>query len=395
MFKKFFAFAILAFSVTSTESLCDESSSIPNFSVTSTSRARIYDADIPIILPCSNGDFELSFTAQSNSALFIAFADAKGLYGPNNIIEAFIDENRRNYSIKEGIVSNIMTQPLYTTNSAVSRNYIVRYASGTITILVNNAVVATANTNGYEIDRLYLAPYVNRANFSRISLVCKSFVACPIPPPTSTVSPTPSPTPTPQVYLYDFENGSGIRDLIIEYCPRNAVVTNGALEMRIDATCGTDLIYNRKIVTGKYETKLKVAKGPGVVTAIDFYGASKDEINLEIAGSSPFNIYTMYFAKGVGIDKSPTVVVSDVDLSLDYHIYAVEILTDAINWYLDGNIVRTLQKTDPNTFPALAGDKVVFGVWSTSRFGNAIGQPNYTAGPKVAYMKWIKFTHYT
>ncbi|OLY79250.1 putative glycosidase CRH1 [Smittium mucronatum] len=165
--------------------------------------------------------------------------------------------------------------------------------------------------------------------------------------------------------------------------------------MRIDSRCGTDLIYQRKIVTGKYEAKLKIAKGPGVVTAIDFYGQRKDEINIEFLGNSPKSFLSMYFSKGVAIDKAPTSISSNVDLSLDYHIYSVEILTDSINWYLDGKIVRTLKKANSNTFPSLAGDKVIFGVWSYSRFGAAVGKPDYSAGPKVAYMKWIKFTHYT
>ncbi|OLY84924.1 putative glycosidase crf2 [Smittium mucronatum] len=363
----------------------------------------------------------------------------------------------------------------------IFENYVVKYFGGIITIFVENKEVVSLPSSGYNINRLYLAPYVNRANFSKIHLSCKGVDECPASSisengsseyksselesseyksskdeysefdsskldssehesseyesfengssksyssenlsseyeysenessehefsehrssltlrSTSTTSLIQTPTPTPRVYLYDFENGSGIRDLIIEYCPKNAVISNGALEMRVDSSCSTDLIYNRRITTGKYETKLKIAKGPGVVTAIDYYGSSKDEINLELPGSSSSNITTMYFAKGVQIDKSPTVITADVDLSLDYHIYSVEILTDAINWYLDGKIIRTLKKTNPNTFPSLAGDKVIFGVWSYSRFGLNIGKPNYLSGPKVAYMKWIKFTHYT
>ncbi|OLY81731.1 hypothetical protein AYI68_g4159 [Smittium mucronatum] len=126
MFRKIFAFAIYAIfanPVYSSDDLCTSVRYFDNFSVTSSSTSRAYDISNPIVLPCPNADFELTFTAESKSALFIAFSDNKGLNNQSGITEAFLDDISNNYEVKEGALANIITQDIHNTSYPVSRNY--------------------------------------------------------------------------------------------------------------------------------------------------------------------------------------------------------------------------------------------------------------------------------
>ncbi|OMJ11571.1 putative glycosidase crf1 [Smittium culicis] len=198
------------------------------------------------------------------------------------------------------------------------------------------------------------------------------------------------------VYTVDFAARTGLNDITISRCSKNANYTTGFLDMQIDATCGLEFYYKYKITTGKIEALMKVPTGDGVVTGISMYGQNGDEIDIEIQGSNTKQMVDNYYYKGTAglTAANPIVAPNSADLSADFHIYGIELLTNSINWYLDGVLVQTISKTDATTYPTLAGDFPMIGLYTTSRFGGAVGTPDYTAGPKHAYIKWAKFTHY-
>ncbi|OLY79168.1 Extracellular glycosidase CRH11 [Smittium mucronatum] len=232
----------------------------------------------------------------------------------------------------------------------------------------------------------------------------------PTSPPQSTVTTTssievvPSSTQGPivdpkegNVDFYNFQAGSSLGDLVVEYCPQNAVISNNQLDMILSPQCGTNIVYNKPMKTGKVEASLRMAPGSGAVTALSFFGANLDEIDVEFVGRDPITWQSMYFVRGLAVDKLAGFHSASDGTPLDsnFHTYGVELLDNAINWYFDGNIVRTLQKTSDATFPSQAGDSVKFGVWN----GGAVspdwaGYTDFSTGNKVASMKWIKFTHY-
>ncbi|OMJ10825.1 putative glycosidase crf1 [Smittium culicis] len=198
------------------------------------------------------------------------------------------------------------------------------------------------------------------------------------------------------VYTVDFAARTGLNDITVSRCSKNANYTTGFLDMQIDATCGLEFYYKYKITTGKIEALMKVPTGNGVVTGISMYGQNGDEIDIEVQGSNTKQMMDMYYYKGTAglTAANPIVAPNSVDLSADFHTYGIELLTNSINWYLDGVLVQTVSKTDAAKYPTLAGDFPMIGLYTTSRFGSDVGTPDYTGGPKHAYIKWAKFTHY-
>ncbi|OMJ07348.1 putative glycosidase crf1, partial [Smittium culicis] len=198
------------------------------------------------------------------------------------------------------------------------------------------------------------------------------------------------------VYTVDFAARTGLNDITVSRCSKNANYTTGFLDMQIDATCGLEFYYKYKIVTGKIEAHMKVPTGDGVVTGISMYGQNGDEIDIEIQGKNTKQMVDMYYYKGTAglTPPNPIVAPNSIDLSADFHTYGIELLTNSISWYLDGVLVQTVSKTDAALYPTLAGDFPMIGLYTTSRFGDDVGTPDYTAGPKHAYIKWAKFTHY-
>ncbi|OLY81817.1 Extracellular glycosidase CRH11 [Smittium mucronatum] len=208
------------------------------------------------------------------------------------------------------------------------------------------------------------------------------------------------PTDIPNnVDFYDFQKGSDLEDFYIEYCPQNAVLANGNLELILTPECGTNIIYIRPMKTGKFETVLKMAAGPGAVTALNFRGYNKDEIDIEFVGKDNYTWQSMYFYQGNGTDikggfhSTPG---TPLDLTADYHNYGLELLDDTINWYFDGTIVRTVHKTSNATFPSQAGDMIYFGIWNGGINSSGwAGDTDFSTGNKIAYMRSLKITHYS
>ncbi|OMJ17062.1 Extracellular glycosidase CRH11 [Smittium culicis] len=218
----------------------------------------------------------------------------------------------------------------------------------------------------------------------------------------SSQAPSTSNVPIQGVDFYDFANGSGLNDIVIDSCPQNAVIKDGSLQMTLDSVCGPIFSYRKKIVTGRVDIVIKMAPESGVVTAMNFLGNNLDEIDVEYVGVDPNRWQSMYFVRGQRVDQlaqfhnavTPRGV--GANLSAFFHSYSIEILENSINWYMNGSIVRTLVKTSADTFPSGAGDQFKFGVWNGGEIATIWAGPiDFSTGPKTAYMQSLKITHYT
>ncbi|OMJ15566.1 Extracellular glycosidase CRH11 [Smittium culicis] len=215
-------------------------------------------------------------------------------------------------------------------------------------------------------------------------------------------APSTSNVPIQGVDFYDFANGSGLNDIVIDSCPQNAVVKDGSLQMTLDSVCGPIFSYRKKVVTGRVDIVIKMAPESGVVTAMNFLGNNLDEIDVEYVGVDPNRWQSMYFVRGQRVDQlaqfhnAVTPGGVGANLSTSFHSYSIEILENSINWYMDGSIVRTLVKTSADTFPSGAGDQFKFGVWNGGEIATTWAGPiDFSTGPKTAYMQSLKITHYT
>ncbi|OMJ12734.1 Extracellular glycosidase CRH11 [Smittium culicis] len=218
----------------------------------------------------------------------------------------------------------------------------------------------------------------------------------------SSLAPTTTGVPVKSVDFYDFANGSDLKDIIIDFCPQNAVIKDGSLQMTLDSVCGPIFSYRKKVVTGRVDIVIKMAPDSGAVTAMNFLGSNLDEIDIEYVGIDPNRWQSMYFVRGQRVDQlaqfhnafTPRGV--GANLSAFFHSYSIEILENSINWYMNGDLLRTLSKTSDNTFPSGAGDQFKFGVWNGGGIATSWAGPiDFSNGPKTAYMQSLKITHYS
>lgn len=137
---------------------------------------------------------------------------------------------------------------------------------------------------------------------------------------------------------------------------------------------------------GKFETRLKAAKGDGLVSSFFIYlDSPHDEIDIEILGNNTTKIQLNYYTNGVGGHEQ--LINLGFDASEDYHTYAFEWTQSSIRWYVDGSLVGSAT----NDIPTHAG-KIMMNHWATTSAGWA-GDFNNTIGslPTRAYYDWVKY----
>jgi len=151
------------------------------------------------------------------------------------------------------------------------------------------------------------------------------------------------------------------------YDPSLSTVANGVLAMKVDRRSNGwygDNIDTRTTFSQKYgyfEARIKVPKGPGLWPAFWTYGApngSAAEIDtMEICanplgtngGNDAHELHnTVHWAGGA----TTTGRYYTVDLSLAYHVYAVDWRANAIRFYLDGVLTWTF--SDTSRIPTVA-----------------------------------------
>lgn len=146
-------------------------------------------------------------------------------------------------------------------------------------------------------------------------------------------------------------NGNGI--MSINLIKSNTVLANGKTftSARINSQNKRDFTY------GRMEARLKIPSGKGLWPAFwmmptqNTYGnwPSSGELDImEILGDNPQRTFsTLHFGKPSPYTQLQGIF-NSVDLSKDFHVYAVERDPQEIRWYLDDVKVFTARDTDTN-----------------------------------------------
>lgn len=110
---------------------------------------------------------------------------------------------------------------------------------------------------------------------------------------------------------------------------------------------GTLFANNHYIWYGKISGKIKSSRGKGVVTAFILLSDVKDEIDYEWVGADLTAVQTNYYWQGV-LDwhNSANASVSDHDTFDNWHTYEIDWQPDQTQWIIDGQVMRTLKKSD-------------------------------------------------
>jgi len=101
---------------------------------------------------------------------------------------------------------------------------------------------------------------------------------------------------------------------------------------------------------GRSEVHMKAARGQGVISSIVWGSDTLDEVDWEFKGGEETTVFSNYFGKGN--EKEPNLRGQDHQLPsgtiFDLHNYTSVWTKDKLEWYIDGNLVRTLLPKDAN-----------------------------------------------
>jgi hypothetical protein len=158
------------------------------------------------------------------------------------------------------------------------------------------------------------------------------------------------------------------------------------------------------IFFGRVEVHMQAAPGQGVISSIVLESDDLDEVDWEFMGGNTTHVETNYFGKGneTSYDRA---IYYPVDRPLEtFHNYTVHWTSDAIEWWIDDELVRTLLYEDANggyNFPQTPMN-VRLGIWAGGDPGNpngtiewAGGITDFTQAPFTMYVKNVSISDFS
>ncbi|KAI1328659.1 glycoside hydrolase family 16 protein [Xylariaceae sp. FL0255] len=114
----------------------------------------------------------------------------------------------------------------------------------------------------------------------------------------------------------------------------------GTFEISAEGQAPT-LISDFYFLWGRTEVLFKAAQGQGVISSIVWGSDTLDEVDLEFKGSNNSYVFTNYYRNGV--DDATTGGSHPINGDIhDLHNYTTTWDQDALSWYFDGTLLRTL-----------------------------------------------------
>ncbi|KAL6943203.1 hypothetical protein ACO0RG_002192 [Hanseniaspora osmophila] len=159
---------------------------------------------------------------------------------------------------------------------------------------------------------------------------------------------------------------------------------------------------NFYIMYGRMELVMQAAPGQGIVSTVYLQSDDLDEIDWEWLGTDSTQVQTNFYSKGnvTTYDRGQYNTV-DGDPTSGYHNYTVDWTTAEINWYIDGQVVRTLANTTSDGYPQTPM-AVYLGVWAGGDPSNAEGTiewaggaTDYTKAPFTMNVKSLRIADYS
>ncbi|GAM82201.1 hypothetical protein ANO11243_001800 [Dothideomycetidae sp. 11243] len=150
-------------------------------------------------------------------------------------------------------------------------------------------------------------------------------------------------------------------------------------------TVGTLLSSTHYVWYGKISAQMTTSQGQGVVTAFIMMSDMKDEIDFEFVGVDLEHAQSNYYFQGI------TNYGNEMNLSVsntvqNTHTYEIDWSPDQLTWSIDGNVLRTLKKSDTyNTtdnqyhYPQTPS-RVQLSLWPAGLASNGQGTIDWSGG---------------
>lgn len=193
------------------------------------------------------------------------------------------------------------------------------------------------------------------------------------------------------------------------FTPANVSVKDGALELSLTPApdgsekpyLGVELRSAETLTYGKVSTRMRFAKGSGVVSSVVLFytpwpNCDWNEIDIEHLGKTPSGVQlnAMVFpgvqdpscTKSVTPVQDPLLAALPFDAEADFHVYDIEWTPAGVDYYADGQHLRNWAKNSALLKRPLT---VLLTVWASSAASWA-GPLNDTSAPSSAAVDWIK-----
>ncbi|OMJ10175.1 hypothetical protein AYI70_g10490, partial [Smittium culicis] len=157
---------------------CDSTSSFMNLSVTSSPNIKMYDFNAPILVPCSNSDFQLDFDLVSDSDLFVAITDLAGFSSSFGYSESSFGFSSGNYLIKRypsydnTNITTAVTQPSY------SGHLTLKYSNQILSLYDSYEFEASYKIKNLDLKQIFISPLTGRAEILNGIFTCSSTIKC-------------------------------------------------------------------------------------------------------------------------------------------------------------------------------------------------------------------------
>ncbi|KAL4899333.1 hypothetical protein BDW74DRAFT_163693 [Aspergillus multicolor] len=126
--------------------------------------------------------------------------------------------------------------------------------------------------------------------------------------------------------------------------------TSDGAEFSIKTENGSTLLQsNFYIFFGVMEAHVKMAKGAGIISSVILQSDDLDEIDWEWVGYNTSGVQSDFFGKGntTTSDRGGNHAVSNADT--EFHNYTTYWDQDRLEWWIDGDLVRTVNYSEPLT----------------------------------------------
>ena len=155
---------------------------------------------------------------------------------------------------------------------------------------------------------------------------------------------------------------------------------------------------------GRTEIWMKAAPGTGIISSMMMLSDDLDEIDWEFMGGNVSSAETNYFGKGQPDFHNAIYYPVNGGVQGDYHNYTTDWTKDKLDYYIDGQKVRTLLPQDANAthlYPQTPM-RLSLGIWAggdpslpngTRQWAG--GDTDYSKGPFTMYVKSVRVTDYS
>lgn len=187
-------------------------------------------------------------------------------------------------------------------------------------------------------------------------------------------------------------------------------ITNGAISYTDNAAEFTiahaldapTIQSNFYLFFGRLEYHVQAAPGQGVVSSVVLLSDDLDEVDWEWVGKNTNQVQTNYFTKGQTINGSAAYFEINGDTTTDFHNYTTIWTQEQLEWWVDGNLLRTLAYADNTTAYPQTPMRIKIGIWPggdpsgpPGRIAWAGGIINYDDGPYNMYISQVQAHDYS